>query len=122
MSSREEILIQEIIEISRQYREEVNSKRGAAWPKAIKGRVEELARTGMGAKKIAAATGLPHSTIYTWGPKLTGKFKEVKALPAIKPNPIVKSEDSTLIVVTPKGLRIEGISFEQFLACLEKLK
>ncbi len=118
----QEELLREIAEITKQYKAEVPS-RGGAWPKAIRSRVATLLEQGVHPKAIATATGVPYSTIFMWNPRRGGKFREIKALPAPESRDLaVRSVDSALRVVTSKGLRIEGLSFEQFLACLERLK
>jgi hypothetical protein len=119
--NRPEILLREITEITEQYKEEVPSGR-RAWPKAIRGRVAELRTLGIGPKKIAAVTGLPYSTVFMWG-RSAGKFSELKALAARVPQSLtVKSANLTAIVVSVKGVRIEGLSFEQTIALMEKIR
>lgn len=119
--SRVEALLREIAEITNQYKEEVPSGR-RAWPKAIIGRVAELRAQGISAKKIAEATGLPYSTIFMWG-RRRGNFKEVKALAAPESQALtVRRPDSTMIVITAKNLRIEGLTFDQALNLIRRLR
>lgn len=119
--SRAEAILREITEITKQYKEEVPSGR-RAWPKAIIGRVAELRAQGISAKKIAEITGLPYSTIFMWG-RRKGKFQELKSLPAPESRALtVKSANSTMIVVTAKDLRIEGLTFEQAMLLIKRLR
>ena len=119
--SRAEALLREITEITKQYKEEVPSGR-RAWPKAIINRVAELRAQGISAKKIAELTGLPYSTVFMWG-RRRGKFRELKALSAPGSDALtVRSANFTMIVVSAKGLRIEGLTFEQAMIAIERLR
>jgi hypothetical protein len=119
--NRSEILLREITEITKQYKVEVPSGR-RAWPKAIRGRVAELRSIGIGPKKIAAASGLPYSTVFMWG-RAAGRFHQMKTLSAPMSQALaVKSANLTAIVVSVKGVRIEGLSFEQTMELMEKLR
>ena len=103
-----------------QYREEIPGGR-KAWPKSIKDRVVELHRLGMGSTAIANATGITYFTIHNW----KKRSPEFRALAIAKPADVtvpIKSQVATVTVTTAKGLRFEGISFEQALLLAERLR
>lgn len=66
MNRRNELL-EEILQITSQYKDEVPGKR-KAWPKAIKERVRELNELGMNVKAICERAGQPYYTVLSWRP------------------------------------------------------
>ena len=67
-------LIQEIIQMTAQYRAEVSSKR-KPWPNSIIDRVEELIKMGLSVKKVSDLTGIPYFSILNWRHRTGKKFK-----------------------------------------------
>jgi len=123
--TRADELLKDIREMTAQYREEIPGGR-KAWPKSIKDRVAELHRLGMGSTAIANATGHTYFTIHNWK-KRNPEFRALAiakpaaaALPATVPNK--NQSTATVTVTTAKGLRFEGISFEQAMVLAERLR
>lgn len=137
MSSRAAELIQEIRQITSQYKAEVPGHR-RAWPEAIKGRVAELFGLGMRPKKISEATGISSHTVSLWKSQFKRKqeFHQVKIIdsrsksiaiaepkslatvtvrkrrgrpPKTRSQPLEASNLVTVTVTTPEGFRIEGL-------------
>ena len=121
MEERQQLL-QEIIEISAQYRSEVPGRR-KTWPKAIRQRVLSLKDLGLSFKAISDQTGIPYYTVLNWRSQ-AGKFKQVATVTV--PTPILKSLPTSVAakvtVTTPQGYRIEGLGLSDLILFLEKLK
>ena len=137
---RESEIVDEIRQISNQYRAEVPSGR-KAWPISIKDRVRELKSFGMADTKISSLTGISAQTI--WGWKI-GKSNQImnpesaSFLPvAVKEPSTVTVETqkvsnqiadrnekfiSTVTVVTPNGYRIEGLGILEIKSLLQNLE
>jgi hypothetical protein len=142
MNRRNELL-EEILQITSQYKDEVPGKR-KAWPKAIKERVRELNELGMNVKAICERAGLPYYTVLSWRPpkrrvtRSHGEFKQVPIVinPRQLPAPIVDENRTpkktatvavepprqTVTVTTPLGFRIEGLELAQVRAVIEGLR
>lgn len=109
----EEAILKEIQEITAQWQAEVPGGR-KTWPRSIRERVVELYRLGMSAKAVADATGIAYYTVLNWK-RRDPEFKRLKMLPSM-------SQSATVTVTTPKGLTIKGLSFDQLLIALERLR
>lgn len=123
-------LIDELTQISEQYKSEVPSRR-RAWPQSIKKRIFELRRLGVGASRIAAATKIPIQTIYSWHsrkldvgtflpvPVVERKSESKTPTVTVRKKRIPTKVQSgahqnfpTVTVVTPSGYRLEGLTFQ----------
>ncbi len=136
------VLIEEIKQITIQYRAEVGSQR-KPWPNSIKTRVEKLLLTGMKLPQIAKLTGVPYFSILHWRSREKKKFHQlevkqspaaseskaatvtVAALPAVKEAkvevaPIQKI--ATVTVTTPDGFHIKIDGIEAGLEILKRLR
>ena len=71
MSGRAAELIQEVRQITLQYKAEVPGHR-RAWPEAIKKRVTELFSLGLKTRKISEVTGISIHTLLLWKSQLYG--------------------------------------------------
>jgi hypothetical protein len=115
MTRRDELL-QDIREMTAQYRAEIPGGR-KAWPKSIREKVLELSRLGMKASAIAEATGLTYFTVHGWK-KRAPAFSAVAitkaatvTVPILPAGPALPP--ATVTVTTKSGLKIEGLSFAQ---------
>ena len=127
--SKEKIssIFHELEQICSQYEEQVPGRR-RAWPNAIKERIYELKSLGLSSRQIAKRVPVPYMTIISWA-KRSPKFLAVKvkascdspaatsALKAPRATPSApRSYDAcnvtTVTVVTPAGLRVEGLPLE----------
>jgi hypothetical protein len=95
-------LVEEIKEITIQYRAEVGRGR-KPWPKAITTRIEKLADLGWKAPRIAAETGVPYFSILHWRSREKKKFHSMPVRPAAK-----LSEQKSLIVGKPDSATAAG--------------
>lgn len=125
-------IFEELRQICEQYKNEVPGRR-RAWPKSIKDRVFALQRQGIRSNQIAKRVPIPYATIMSWNvsDKRKGAFLPVKVVKSATPPTVtvggrpkrkhgpVESKVMTVTVVTPKGLRIEGLPIE---AALDLLK
>ena len=121
--SQQETLLREIAEITKQYKEEVPGGR-KTWPRSIRERVVQLYRLGLSAKAVADKTGIAYYTVLNWK-KRDPEFKRIKILPLIQSATVTVPESkkvATVTVTTPKGLLIEGLTFDQLLIALERLR
>lgn len=130
-----ERLIEEIREITIQYKAEVGSQR-KPWPKAIKIRIEKLFDLGWKAPKIAEATGVPYFSILHWRSRERKKFHalEVKALTVQESAAVTvadanknhkSSNPATVTVVTvttPDGFQIKIDGLDAGLEILRRLR
>lgn len=123
--NRNEILIDEIKQIAEQYKDQVPGKR-VAWPNAIKDRVLELNRNGLNIKRICEMTGLPYFTVLSWRPPIKGKFKQVnlpvRTATVTVPVTPIETPTATVTVTTGDGMKIEGLSFEELLRLIKRIK
>ena len=71
----QEVLVQEIKQITIQYKAEVGSRR-KPWPKAIISRVQELISHGLTIKKISDLTEIPYYSILNW--RHRGQRRQIK--------------------------------------------
>ncbi len=132
-----ERLIEEIREITIQYKNEVGSQR-KPWPKSITTRIEKLFDLGWKAPKIAKATGVPYFSILHWRSRERKKFHalEVKAL-TVQETAAVTVQDAnknlnslnsatvavaTVTVTTPDGFQIKIDGIEAGLEILRRLR
>jgi hypothetical protein len=119
--TRQEALLKDVREMTAQWRLEVPGGR-KAWPKSIRDRVLELSRLGMGSTAIAKATGLTYFTIHAWK-KRKPDFKALAIKsPATVTVPVGAKPAATVTVTTAKGLKFEGITFEQALIVAKELR
>jgi hypothetical protein len=83
MSGRAAELIQEIRQITLQYKAEVPGRR-RAWPEAIRKRVTELFSLGLKTKKISEVTGISIHTLSLWKSQINGgqSFQQLKIIDA----------------------------------------
>lgn len=111
-------LVQEIIQMTAQYRAEVSSKR-KPWPNSIVDRVEELIKMGLSVKKVSDLTGIPYFSILNWrhrtGKKLKRNFHPVavttsatKAATVTVPVSTAMTPELAAVTVTsPDGYQIK---------------
>lgn len=128
MSDKVTTLFDELTQICNQYKAEVPGRR-RAWPQSIKKRISELRQLGVGASEIAACTSIPIQTIYSWSNnaksssflpvKVTAiKAKSKTPTVTVRKRSIMKKAQSksdqipTVTVVTPSGIRVEGLTAE----------
>jgi len=148
MKDRADQIINEIQQITAQYKAEVPGRRHA-WPKAIKERVQALFALGLKPKAITEQTGLSYHTVVYWSTqaKQTQKFLPVKVVAAKSrrlPVPIDKAAtatvtvkkrgrpssskslgsllNATVTVTTPDGFIIEGLPAQVALALLQEAR
>jgi hypothetical protein len=123
---RIEELLSEISQIKHQYQNEVPGRR-RPMPISIKERVFELQKLGLNSSQIAKRTGLPYFTVLSWKKRAeAGNFELVrisreKSKPRVKSKVAtvtVRSPQSTVSVVTPNGVRIEGMPLDFLLKVL----
>jgi hypothetical protein len=83
MSGRAAELIQEVRQITLQYKAEVPGHR-RAWPEAIKKRVTELFSLGLKTRKISEVTGISIHTLSLWKSQINGgqSFQQLKIIDA----------------------------------------
>ena len=91
-----EIIVQEIKQITIQYKAEVGSRR-KPWPKAIISRVQELINHGLTIKKISDLTEIPYYSILNW--RHRGQAKQVKS--ENKFHAVAVVEDKSVTVTVP---------------------
>ena len=118
-------IVDEVHQLCSQYLQEVPSRR-RVWPKSIKDRVLQLLELELSSDAIAAQTGIPVATIYSWKsvwlkssvflPVKVVENKMVTARPEppvkLKPKPRryrMRSPTPTITVVAPNGVRFEGL-------------
>lgn len=115
MTRRDELL-QDIREMTAQYRAEIPGGR-KAWPNSIREKVLELSRSGMKSSAIAEATGLKYFTVHGWKKRAPGFRAVAIAKAATVTVPIApalpEQTPATVTVTTKSGLKIEGLSFAQ---------
>lgn len=132
-----EVLVEEIKQITLQYRAEVGSQR-KPWPKAIISRAQELINLGFNARKISRMTGIPYYSILHW--RHRGQLKRIdKAFHSVAVRsqnqvqnsvktatvtvPVLKSQESaTVTVTTPDGYQIKFASLESTIKLLQALR
>ncbi len=119
--TRAEDLLKDVKQMVAQWRDEAPGGR-KAWPKSIRDRVLELSRLGMGSTAIAQATGLTYFTIHGWK-KRRPEFRAVAiAKSATVTVPMPTKNIATVTVTTAKGLKFEGITFEQALVVAKEMR
>jgi hypothetical protein len=126
MKERQQILLDEIKQISQQYQQQVPGRR-KAWPNAIKQRVIALKDLGLSFKAISEQTGLPYFTVLGWR-ETRGTFRQVSpsqeivtatvTVPTCPLIPATVIPTATVTVATPEGYRIEGLSISQLIELL----
>jgi hypothetical protein len=130
MSDHTTELIDEIAQLTTQYRQEVPGER-KTWPESIRSRVIELRRLGLPNAEIAKRTGISYYTVWSWREKKGPEFKPVSIVAVRKaatvtvprrrpkkiatryrkaPTPDRKPALSTVTVAISSGVRIEGVS------------
>lgn len=129
-----EELIEEIKQITLQYRAEVSSGR-KPWPNSIITRVQELISSGLTIKKISDLTGIPYYSILNWRHRgqMNKKEKSFHVV-AVKPSnqitektvtvtvPTSINKVATVTVTTPDGYQIKIEGFEATLEMLQRLR
>ena len=128
-------LVDEVKQITEQYKKEVSTKR-RAWPKSIKDRIFEIRNQGHSCRSISKMTGIPEPTVWLW----ISKQKEAQAVetePGFMPvqvNSTVKSltvkartktltvtEDKSFKVELPGGIKIEGVDLDAIVELSRRL-
>jgi transposase-like protein len=128
-------IAEEVRQLCAQYQQEVPSRR-RTWPRSIKDRVFRLIELGMSSEAIAKQTGVPVATIYSWKSvhiKSQG-FLPVKVIPdqtiAVEPKSLPPKPKRrykprlaapTITVVTPNGIRFEGLDVSAALQIAARL-
>jgi hypothetical protein len=122
-------LLNELQQICGQYSKEVPGKR-RPWPKSIRDRVIALRRAQISFGKISEASGISLQTMYSWRlrPETKNAFLPIRVVERrhLQPSRLEKSKSrsevrrdhaapSTVTVVLPCGLRLEGLNFGQAL-------
>ena len=129
--SEVEQLIEEIQQITAQYKREVDGQR-KQWPRAIKERVLRLKNLGMKFKEIESRTGVSYHTIASWSaPKkfhqlpvvLERKTRNEVATVAVAKNPeVAHKKIVTVMVTTPDGFVVKLQSIRHTIDLLKGLK
>lgn len=126
-------IFQQLNQICDQYKREIPGRR-RAWPKSIKDRIFALQRAGVNAHQIAKQVPVPYMTIVSWNTseKRRGSFLPVRVVRSHKPTtvtvvgrgrprktnlPVVAVP--TVTVVTPSGIRVEGLGADVVMAWLK---
>jgi transposase-like protein len=125
-------IFNEVRELVNQYQAEVPSKR-RTWPRSIKERVLQLLQLES-CEEISRKTGIPSPTIYSWTARLRSeaKFLPVQVVEE-KSNPVVprtiprkrerhKKVTPTIIVISPNGIRFEGLDIESSLRIAREMR
>ena len=121
METTEDTLIDEISQMTVQYRAEVTGHR-KEWPRSIRERVEKLGELGLKPKKIAEKTPIPYETVLQWRYERNRflKLQAFHSLPVAQPdnatvtvalNGDAKASTAPLskvTVTTPSGYQIAG--------------
>jgi hypothetical protein len=135
------VLIEEIKQITIQYRAEVGSQR-KPWPNSIKVRVEKLYAAGMKLPQIAKLTGVPYFSILHWRSREKKKFHQIgvkaiavpeleaatvtvaalQMLKSAEQKPATASQIATVTVTTPDGFQIKIDGIDQGLEILRRLR
>ncbi len=133
-----EQLIDEIRQITEQYRNEVSTNR-RTWPASIRERVIELKRLGLSPGEILLKTGVPKPTIWVWTSnrakggdsspaefipvrvKSTVKRLTVKSAPVESESKDVSEPMSRFTVELPGGLRVRDIDLETLIHLSRRL-
>ena len=134
----------EIQQLSAQYTQEVPSRR-RTWPKSIKDRVLQLLEWEISCESVAKQTGIPAATIYAWKAAdrqsrtpypPSQSFMPMKVVtgptgvPQASTPARVKSEPgrqkrkrsvATIVVITPSGIRFEGLDISSALRIAARL-
>lgn len=129
-------LIDEIRQLREQYLAEVPGRR-STWPKSIKERVLQLRQLELSYEKIAALTGIPAPTIYSWKSRLNPEpaFLPVKVVEEPARSPVVEAPATrklaskrvrerstpTIIVIAPNGVRLEGLDLKSALTVAREM-
>lgn len=129
-----EELIEEIKQITVQYRAEVSSGR-KPWPKSIIMRVQELISAGFTIKKISVLTGIPYYSILNWRHRgqVNKKDKSFHVVALKTSNQVIEksatvtvptsiNQVGTVTVTTPDGYQIKIESFEATIELLQRLR
>jgi hypothetical protein len=125
-----EKLIEEIRQITTQYRAEVGSRR-KPWPKSIITRVNELGELGLNSKAISDRTGIPYFSILNWRQGKRRKAKAFHALVVRPPEletatvtvPVGSGHQiATVTVTTPDGYRVQVESVIVAVELLSRLR
>ena len=132
MNDRIQNLFSELEQICEQYKEQVPGRR-RAWPKAVKERIEELARLGVNGYEVSKRVPVPYMTIVSWRSKAksisasSSGFLPVSVVTEKRPTTVTvkrrgrkpkqipsqsTNAPTTVTVVAPNGLRIEGLPVE----------
>lgn len=117
---RKKQLLDELRQIYAQYQREVPSKR-RPWPESIRSRVQELWAMGVSCHEIGSESRVPVQTMYSWRKRLKrGRFVALpipRAIGHSSDRPVrrlqlsqLKARRSTTVtVVLPNGIRVEGL-------------
>lgn len=136
-----EDLVSEISQIMEQYRREVPGKRSRI-PLSVKERVLGLQGLGLTCAEISRRTGIPYFSVLRWKNRRRGGF-EVMRVTNGKTGRLISKADTvtvarrrkkrvvatvtvstawpTVSIVTPSGIRIEGVSLDTLLKLVPEL-
>ncbi|MGK5086804.1 hypothetical protein WDW86_04545 [Bdellovibrionota bacterium FG-2] len=131
------VIAEEVRQLCAQYLREVPSSR-RTWPKSIKDRIFQLFELELSSAAIAAQTGVPIATIYSWKSVLikSQTFLPMKVVPnkgierRSKPTTVVTKKEPerqcrgdvpTITVVALTGIRFEGLDVSTALQIAAKL-
>ena len=136
--SESQQILNEVLEVMSQYRDEVDGT-GRRWPKSVRTRVVRLVELGVPKRRISQETKIPKATVYAWFRKSRGKggFVQVPATrpcPAARPvslaagkNPVARQTEVTPVaeseirVSLADGTQVSGLSLAQLIAfCRER--
>ena len=132
MLARSEELFNELIQIYRQYKQEVPGHR-QAWPQSIKDRIFELQRIGTAIGEISIRTGISSQTIYGWNYEAKKRQKGFLPVKVVdKPTTVTVREVApvkgkkpkgipTVTVITPTGYVVEGLQPEDLVLFFKAL-
>jgi hypothetical protein len=125
-------IVDEILELSKQYLAEVPSKR-RTWPKSIKERVLQLLQLEWSSEQIAVQTRIPAPTVYSWKARcqtdagfLPVQILPEKSLPIREVFPKKRNRKNktplAIIVISPRGIRFEGLDLEASLKVAREIE
>ncbi len=95
-----DVLIDEIRQITAQYRLEFGSRR-KPWPESIRRRVRELYSSGVSLKRIAEGTEVPYHTVIQW--KKDRRQDNFHAMTVTNSRPVGRPRKSVTVTVPTLG-------------------
>ena len=115
-----EQLISEILEIMKQYENEVSGT-GRRWPKSIRVRVVELVTQGVRKSEISKRTKIPIATLHSWfRGRSPGRKARFVQIPTARVTPAAGvssslSARSTLAVRFSDGMKVSGLTIDELI-------